>query len=96
MPILFCSLEIYLPYCHSLKEKRRVIKSASSRLRSRFNMGVAEIGYQDTWQRCQLGAVAVGSDAVVLQKVSQHFIRECERILGGDLVDHETEIFELD
>lgn len=96
MPILFCSLDIHLPYCHSLKEKRRVIKSAASRLRARFNMAVSEIDYQDTWQRCRLGAVTVGPDPVVLQQVSQRFIRESERILGGDLVDHEIEIFEHD
>ena len=73
-----------------------MIKSASSRLRSRFNMGISEIDFQDTWQRCRLGAVAVGPDPVVLQQVCERFIRESERILGGDLVDYQSDIFEHD
>lgn len=96
MPIVFCSLELYLPYSHSLKEKRSVIRKTSDRLRSRFNFSVAEIGYQDLRQRARLGAVSVGSDRHTLEKVSSKLIRESERILGGDLVDFQVEIFDYD
>lgn len=96
MPILFCSLEIYLPYCHSLKEKRKVLRRTADRLRSRFNFSIAEIDHQDLWQRGRLGAVSVGSNRVALERACQHFLRESERILGGDLVDYEIQIIEYD
>lgn len=94
MPILICSLELYLPYCHSLKEKRRVIKRTADRLRSRFNVSVAELDHQDLWQRGQLGAVAIGSSWGVLDKLAGKLVRESERLLGGDLVACTTEIID--
>lgn len=94
MPVVFCALDLYLPYCQSLKEKRRVVKSAADKLRARFNFSIAEIDYQDLWQRSRLGAVSVGANRRVLEQAAEQFIRESERLLGGDLVDHSTQFFE--
>jgi len=47
---------------HSLKEKRRVLKSLKDRLRNRFNISIAEIGDQDHHQSLELGVAAVGTD----------------------------------
>lgn len=96
MPIVFCSLEIHLPYCHSLKEKRNVLRKTAGRLRSRFNFSIAELDFQDTWQRGRLGAVSVGSDRRKLETLARHLVEESERILGGELVRTEIEIFEHD
>jgi uncharacterized protein YlxP (DUF503 family) len=87
-------LELYLPYCHSLKEKRRVVKSASDKLRTKFKISVGELDYQDTWQRSLLGAVAVGSSRIVLEKMCHKIEHESEKILGGDLVDFYYDIIE--
>jgi uncharacterized protein YlxP (DUF503 family) len=96
MPIVYCSLEIHLPYSHSLKEKRNVLRKTMDRLRARFNFFIFEIGHQDVWQRARVGAVSIGPDRKVLERVSTQFIRESERILGGDLVRYDVEIFECD
>ncbi len=96
MPIVFCSLDIHLPYSHSLKEKRNVLRKTMDRLRSRFNFSISEIGHQDVWQRARVGAVSIGPDRRVLERVSAQFIRESERILGGDLVRYDVEILECD
>ena len=47
---------------HSLKDKRRVVKSMSERMRNRFNAGVAETGHHDVWQRAQLAACVVSNE----------------------------------
>ncbi len=96
MPIVFCSLELYLPYCHSLKEKRSVVRKTAGRLRSRFNFSVSELEHQDSWQRARLGAVSVGPDRRTLEKVAEQLVREGEKILGGDLVRYEIDVFEHD
>ena len=96
MPIVLCSLEIYIPYSHSLKEKRNVLRKTMDRLRSRFNFPISEIGHQDVWQRARVGAVSIGSDPKVLERVSTQFIRESERILGSDLVRYDIEFIECD
>ena len=83
-----------MPYCHSLKEKRRVVKGAADRLRSRFKISVAELNHQDLWQRGRLGAVAIGSSRVVLEQLGDKLIRESEKLLGGDLINSSIEIID--
>ena len=47
MPVGLLTLEIQLPYAHSLKEKRAVLRKMRDRLRSRFNVAVAELNHED-------------------------------------------------
>ena len=96
MPIVYCSLELYLPHCHSLKEKRNVLRKACHRLRSRFNFSIAQLGADESWQRGRLGAVSVGSDRRRLQQLAEDLVREAENILGSDLLRSEIEFFEND
>jgi uncharacterized protein YlxP (DUF503 family) len=70
-------VELYIHGCHSLKERRGVVRSISQRVRNRFNLSVAEVGGQDTWQRAVLGLTAAGSDAPTVRRVLE---RACEFI----------------
>jgi uncharacterized protein len=90
MPIGLLTLEIHLPYAHSLKEKRFVIQKLKDRLR-RLNVSVAELEHQDLWQRSVIGVVAISSDQQNLEKLLQSVERESAAILGGDLVGAQTE-----
>ncbi|MBI3404043.1 MAG: DUF503 domain-containing protein [Acidobacteria bacterium] len=92
MPIGLLTLEIYLPDAHSLKDKRHVVRSLKDRLRARFNVAVAELDGQDTWQRSVIGVVSVSGDAQYLQGALQKVLDESERLLGRDLVGHEIEM----
>ncbi|MEJ2110773.1 MAG: DUF503 domain-containing protein [Acidobacteriota bacterium] len=87
MPIAYCTLELHLPYCRSLKEKRMVLRKAQDRLRARFNFSIAEMDYQDLWQRAKIAAVTVSADNAVLERVTQQFVNEAENILGEFLID---------
>ncbi|MBI4465233.1 MAG: DUF503 domain-containing protein [Acidobacteria bacterium] len=86
MPIGLLTLEIYLPYSHSLKEKRLVVRKVKDRLRARFNVAVAELDHQDLWQRALLGVVSISSDQASLEVMMNAVQRESERLLGRDLV----------
>jgi uncharacterized protein YlxP (DUF503 family) len=87
MPIAYCTLELYLPYSHSLKDKRAVLRKLQDRLRARSSFSIAEVEHQDLWQRAKLAAVTVGSDQNVLDRATQQFVREAENILEELLVD---------
>jgi uncharacterized protein YlxP (DUF503 family) len=87
MPVAYCTLELYLPYSQSLKEKRMVLRKAQDRLRARCNFSIAEVEYQDLWQRAKLAAVTVGSDNTTLERVTNQFVNEAEKILGDFLID---------
>lgn len=73
-----------------------MLRKTMDRLRARFNFSISEIGHQDVWQRARVGAVSIGPDRKVLERVSTQFIRQSERILGGDLVRYDVEILEYD
>ncbi len=84
-------MEIQIEDAHSLKEKRHVVASLRERLRSRFNVAVAEIGCQDLWQRAIVSAVTVSADHSYAEGVLQAVEREAEGILGGMLVSTTVE-----
>jgi uncharacterized protein len=80
------TLELRLEYSHSLKEKRHVVLGLKERLRNKFNVAVAEIDYQDLWQRALIAAVTVSGDHGRAEQVLQAVEKEASALLGPDLV----------
>jgi uncharacterized protein YlxP (DUF503 family) len=64
-----------------------VLRKALDRLRSRSSFSIAEMDYQDLWQRAKLGAVTIGPDYAVLERAAQQFVKEAENILQDLLID---------
>jgi uncharacterized protein len=93
MPVGLLTLEIYLPYAHSLKEKRAVLRKIRDRIRARFNVAVAELDHRDVWQHATLGVVSVSDSQPLLDAVLRDVLRESERILGEDVAHHEIDFF---
>lgn len=85
------TLEMRLADSHSLKDKRHVVRSLKDRLRTRYNVSVAEIGYQELWQRALLAAVTVGSSRAVAEQTLESVEREAAAALGPALVEVTTE-----
>ena len=57
------TVDLLIPGCSSLKEKRFVLQSLKSRLRGRFNASIAEVDHQDKWQRSTVVTAAVAGSA---------------------------------
>ncbi len=93
MPVGVLTLEIQLPYAHSLKEKRAVLRKIRDRLRVRFNVAIAELNHQDVWQTATLGVVSISDSQVLLDSVFRQVLAETENILGGDVAHHSLEYF---
>jgi uncharacterized protein YlxP (DUF503 family) len=66
MHIATCVIKLHLEGVHSLKEKRRILKSILTRLSNQFNIATAEIEYLDVWQTAMIGLVTIGNDAAYL------------------------------
>ena len=92
MAIGLLTLEIHIPDSHSLKDKRQVLRSLKDRLRGRFNVAVAELDYQESWQRAQVGIVSLSNDAAHLEQSLRAVLNEAEEILGRDLAGHDLEL----
>jgi uncharacterized protein YlxP (DUF503 family) len=84
-------LELRLDDAHSLKDKRHYVKSLKDRLRGKFNVAVAEIDYQDLWQRGLIACVTVSASKPHAEQVLQHVEREAASLLGPLLVEVTTE-----
>jgi uncharacterized protein YlxP (DUF503 family) len=63
------SWELSLPGCRSLKEKRSVVRSLRDRLQAKFNVSVAETGFQDIADRAELSLALVASDGRVAESM---------------------------
>lgn len=94
MPVGLLTLEIHIEDAQSLKDKRQVLRSLKDRLRAHFNVAVAELAYQETWQRSRIGVVTISGDAKHLEESLTAIAMESENILGRDLVSQEIEYFE--
>jgi uncharacterized protein YlxP (DUF503 family) len=92
MPVGLLTLEIHLPESHSLKDKRQVLRSLKDRLRGKFNVAVAELDGQDSWQRATVGVVSLSNNAGHLEQSLRTVLEESEELLGRDLVSHELEV----
>ncbi|MBN1257786.1 MAG: DUF503 domain-containing protein [Planctomycetes bacterium] len=55
-------VEFLVPEAHSLKDKRKPLRSLKDRLRSRFKVAVAEVDAQDLQQRVVIGVALVAPD----------------------------------
>lgn len=88
-----CRLRLRLPENQSLKGKRKVLQSVISRVRGKYNLAIAEVDDQDTWQLATLGMACVSNDAQqcnqVLSKVVEYI---SQSRLDLEILDYEIEI----
>jgi uncharacterized protein YlxP (DUF503 family) len=91
------TLDLQLPYAHSLKEKRQVLLRVKDRLRNRFNVAVSELDHQDVWQRSTIGVTSISSNEVNLRQVLEGAQKEAESLAeeAGAMVNSTIELMEL-
>jgi uncharacterized protein YlxP (DUF503 family) len=80
-------IQLLLPGCTSLKQKRFVLASVKAKLRNRFNVSVCENGFQDKWQRSELAIAAVATDrrgAEIVERDVMEFLEREPRIVVCD------------
>jgi uncharacterized protein YlxP (DUF503 family) len=76
----------------SLKDKRQVIKSVIARLRNEFNVSVAEVDRQDSWQVAVIAIVTVSNDGDYAHGLLSRAVQWVENSrLDCTLVDYRIE-----
>ncbi len=63
MMVGLCTVELHIPDVQSLKGKRQVLSSLTTRIRNRYNVSIAEIDEHDLWQKSILGIACVANEA---------------------------------
>jgi len=96
MHIGVCRIELRLPENLSLKGKRRVVKSITTRVRSKFNVSVAEVDHQNLWQLATLGICCVSNDKRYINEVLSKVV---DFITNGrfevEMLNYEIEILPI-
>lgn len=87
------TLEILFPYARSLKDKRQALQGFKDRVRGRHNVSLAEVEFQDKWQRARLGVAAVNSSRAAVEELLARVLREAEETTGGTVVEHRVELY---
>lgn len=87
-----CILEVYIGDSQSLKDKRRVIKSAIDQIKNNFNVSIAEIGSLDQWQRATLGIAVVSKDSVLANQILTRIISYLEYKGTMEILDYSIEL----
>lgn len=86
------TVELHLPDVESLKDKRHVLKGLKEKVRHRFEVSVAEVDHQDTWQRATLAVACVSQDSRHANEVVSKALAFIESLVDGHVIDIETEI----
>ena len=86
-------VQMLLPGCASLKQKRFVLASLKARLRNRFNVSVCESDFQDTWQRSELAVAAVTTDMRGARTVAEQVMAFLDREPRIVLCEHERNFY---
>jgi len=90
------TVSLRLPENMDLKGKRQVIRSIIGRVKGRFDVAVAEVGANDSWQHAVIGFCCISNDKRHSNEVLSKVARFIES--GGfdaEILDITTEIIDI-
>ena len=80
-------IELHLPGSTSLKDKRSIVRGLKDRIRERVHAAVAEVDYQDLWQRAALGVAVVSGESHQVTEMLDSVRRLVDGTFGAELTD---------
>jgi len=84
-----------LALCHSLKDKRKIMKSILARTRNAFNLTIAEVGCNDMHHRAEIGFALVGNDSRLLNSKIDKVFEFIENLHLAEIIETDMEIIHL-
>jgi hypothetical protein len=84
-------IELHLPGATSLKDKRSIVRGLKDRIRQRVHAAVAEVDYQDLWQRAALGVAVVSGESRQVDELLQSVRNLVDRTFGAELLEWQEE-----
>jgi uncharacterized protein len=88
-------LDVHIPGAGSLKGKRKVMHRLKANLENDLGASVAEVGYQDLWQRAAVGIAVAATSAAGAEHVLERVVRVVERDPRVIVTSLVTEIIEV-
>ena len=89
-------LILRIPENMDLKGKRQVLKSITSRIRHKFDVAVAEVDDNDTWQRATIGFCCISNNKRFSNQVLSKVVAFVENShFDVEILDYEIEIIDV-
>lgn len=95
MVVGILKMELHLIENRSLKGKRKVVRSIVDKVKSKYNVSVAEVGSNDKWQKIEIGISAVGNDRRHVDSSLNHVFGFVESLYIAEIVKTEFEIINV-
>ena len=93
MHVGICRVSLRVPGNQSLKGKRQVARSITSRVRTKFNVAIAEVDDNDLRQRLTLGISCVSNNSRHANEILSKVMQYIEETTGDvELLDWEMEM----
>lgn len=92
MIIATAVIKLHMPWVHSLKEKRMVVKSLCAKVRNQFNVSIAETDEQDIHQIAVLGFAGIAGDRAQADSIVDHVLNFIEGNTEGEVISISREI----
>ena len=86
-------MELYIPEAFSLKEKRFVLQSLKNKIRSTFNVSIAEVDFQDKWQRALMAVACVSIDRRYIDSVFAKIMNTISSEDRVEIMNQRVEVF---
>ena len=84
-----------LSECHSLKNKRKIVKSIIARVQNNFNASIAEVALNDVYQRAEIGFALVGNDRRTINSKIDKLIGFIENLQLAEIINTDVEIITI-
>lgn len=80
-------IKFHIPWVHSLKEKRMIIKSMTNKAKNKFNISVSEVMYQDNHKLIGIGAAYIAADTAQADSIYENIINFFESATEAEIID---------
>ncbi len=90
--------ELFIPAARSLKDKRHVLRSITASVQRKLSVAVAEVEYQDLWQRAAVGVSCVGGTMTQCRELLQETEKAIARaaVGGAEIVDRDIKVIGME
>ena len=89
-------VELRIPECGSLKEKRGILSRILKRTQNSFNVSIAEVGQNDHLRRAVIGFSVVGNDRRFINGKMDHILNFIERLDLAEVLGAKVEIVSME
>ncbi|NMC56745.1 MAG: DUF503 domain-containing protein [Eubacteriaceae bacterium] len=80
------TIKLDIPFAHSLKDKRMVVKSVISKVQNKFKISIAETDEMDTIQTAVISFICIAANAALADSITENVISYIEDNTDAEVI----------